>query len=187
METLIERLNAIYPLSGGLQSALQSRLQEKPFHRKHYLPRSGQTCRNMYFIENGLCRAYQENGGKEFSSRFFKEGDLCIAPQSYFSQSISEETIIAVEDSVTNCLSFIDVEHIRRTFLEFNYILLALVLKDYLLVDQCLSSVRMHPASDRYTWLKDCVPWLTKRISGKHLATYLGMTDVMLSRVKEKR
>lgn len=186
METIVKQFNTIYPLSDNLKSRLRKRLKEKYIYRQQYLLHSGHVCLNMYFIKYGLLRGFNDKGTREFSSRFMKEGDLCIAPQSYFTQSPSSEAIVSMEDSLVYYLPYQEVEDMRYRFPEFNFILFILLIKDYLAIDQCLSTIRTHAVAERYAWLIDNQQWLLKSIPAKHLATYLGMADATLSRIKAR-
>jgi hypothetical protein len=138
-------------------------------------------------LEQGLLRSYYFKGGKEISSGFTKEGDICISAESFFTQQYGQENIQAIEDSVVNYISYEDLQHIYRDFPEFNFIGRVLMEKCYLLTTQRITAMWMQNAEDRYNWLAENSPDLIQRVPAKYLASYLGITEGMVSNIKRRR
>ena len=187
MITLLRYLRSIHPLSEALRDHLEDIVKEKKLARKDYLLKAGQICSNIYFIEKGLLRSYYFKGEKEISSWFMKEGDICIAVESFFTQQYGQENIQALEDCVVHYISYEDLQRIYRDFGEFNIIGRILVERCYLLTVQRITAMWMQRAHDRYDWLANQFPDLLQRVPAKYLASYLGITEVMLSNIKSGR
>src|SRR5882757_6572563 len=114
MISLFKYLRSIYPLSEALRDHLEDIVKEKRLAKKDYLLKAGQTCTNIYFIERGLLRSYYFKGGKEISACFMKEGDICIAVESFFTQRHGQENIQALEDCVVHYISYDELQRIYR-------------------------------------------------------------------------
>jgi CRP-like cAMP-binding protein len=187
MTELLAYLNSIYPLPDGLVERLQGIIKEKRLNRKDYLLKAGKVCQNIYFIRRGLLRCYYFKETKEISAWFMKEGDICIAVESFFEQRYSNENIQALEDSVVEYISHRELQDIYHDFPAFNFIGRVLTEKYYLLEYRKVLAMWMQRAQDRYKWFQNNFPDLTQRVPAKYLASYIGMTQTMLSRLKGKR
>jgi CRP/FNR family transcriptional regulator, anaerobic regulatory protein len=187
MIMLFRYLRSIHPLSESLRDHLEDIVKEKRVARKDYLLRAGQTCGNIYFIEKGLLRSYYVKGPKEISSWFMKEGDICIAVESFLAQKHSHESIQALEDCIVYYISYEELQQIYRDYQEFNSIGRTLIERCYLLSVQRVTAMWMQKAHDRYGWLTKHFPDLSQRVPAKYLASFLGITEGMLSNIKSKR
>jgi CRP/FNR family transcriptional regulator, anaerobic regulatory protein len=187
METLFYLLNSIYPMSEELKHYLLMNLDTKEVKKKEILLRAGRICQHIYFIEKGLLRCYYMQGQHEVCSWFMKEGDVIASVESFFDQKESYESIQAVEDSVVHYISFQQLQYVYQTFIEFNYVGRELVQKYYKLSEQRLYSLRMQQAGERYQWLLNHHPELVLRVPAKFIASYLGIDETTLSKIKNGR
>jgi CRP-like cAMP-binding protein len=187
MTTLQTFLASIEPLPDGLAARLQDIVREKTLARREHLIRAGKICRNIYFIREGLLRCYYFNGSKEVSSGFLKEEDICIDVESFFEQRFGDENIQALEDSVIEYISHEQLESIYRDFPSFNRWGRLLTQKYYLLCYRRMKSLWMKSCADRYQWFRKNCPDLFLRVPAKYLSSFIGMTETMISRLKEKK
>ena len=115
-----------------------------------------------------------------------QEGDVIISVESFFTQRPSYESIQALEDCELQYISYDELQYTYRNFPEFNFIGRVLTEKYYTLSEQRLFSIRMQRASERYQHLRENFPELIERVASKYLASYLGVTEVTLSKIKGK-
>jgi CRP/FNR family transcriptional regulator, anaerobic regulatory protein len=139
---------------------------------------------DIWFIEKGMLRCFYMLEDKEVSSWFMKEGDVTVSVESFFRQTISYESIQALEDSTVHYITFDELQFIYRNFIEFNFIGRLLLEHYYTLSEQRLYAIRMQRSPDRYAYLMEHHPELIQRVPSKHLASYLGIMDVTLSNIK---
>jgi CRP/FNR family transcriptional regulator, anaerobic regulatory protein len=187
METVLQSLNAIYPLSADLKEHLTLILKSGELKRKDFLLKAGHVCKNIYFIEEGLLRCFYLQGQQEVCSWFMKEGDVIASVGSFFDQKESYESIQALENCTVHYVSFGELQDMYRRFPEFNYVGRVLVQKYYKLSEQRLYSLRMHRGLERFELLKNDYPELVQRVEQKYLASYLGITEQYLSMLKAMR
>ena len=187
METLLHFLNSIHPMSDGLVIHLSQILKTRELRKKDYLLRAGHICRTICFIENGLLRCFYIKGDTEICSWFMKEGDVIVSIESFFQQKKSYESIQALEDCTLHYIEYNELQEVYRQFPEFNFTGRVLTEKYYALWAQQLYGLRMQTAQERYTWLLVNFPELLLRVPAKYLASYLGITEVTLSKIKSKK
>ena len=174
-------------MSDGLVLHLSQILKTKELRKRDYLLKAGHICRIICFIKIGLMRCFYIKGDNEVCSWFMKEGDVIVSIESFFEQKESYESIQALEDCTLYYIEYTELQNIYRQFPEFNFIGRVLTEKYYKLWAQQLYGLRMQPAADRYKWLLQNHPELILRIPAKYLASWLGITEVMLSKIKGKK
>jgi CRP-like cAMP-binding protein len=186
MEPLLAYLNAIHPISEGLVNYLIGRLKTKALHKKEYLLKAGHICRQICFIEKGLLRCFYIKDGQEVSSWFMKEEDVIISVESFYNQTPSYESIQALEECELTYIDYTELQYIYHNFPEFNFIGRVLTERYYALSEQRLFSIRMQRAFERYEFLMEHHPELILRVPAKYLASYLGITEVTMSKMKAR-
>lgn len=187
MEPLLEFFRKVQPVSPELQSYLVSIVRYKCIRRKDFLLKAGHHCQFIYFIEKGLLRCYYVKGKAEICSWIMKEKDMIASAESFYLRQPSYEFIQALEDCELYYISYDELYHIYRHFPEFNYTGRELMQGYYLRWVKQLYGLRMQQAPERYAWLVDHHPDLLQRVPAKYLASFLGITEVMLSKVKGRR
>ncbi len=152
--------------------------------KNHDLQAIGQTCRTIYFVQQGVARIYYYKAGKEVTEYFAFENDLIIRAESLFTGKPSHKAIQAVSDTNFIAISahplFLlfeehrDIERLFRKIVEHSY------------VDTInrLESLQFHTAEERYRSLIEKSPEVVKQIPLKHIASYLGISQVSLSRIR---
>lgn len=184
MELLLQHLESIHPMSEGCKEHLFSILKAKELTKKDMLLRAGHICQHIYFIQKGLLRCFYFKNDVEISSWFMREGDVMVSVESFFHQKTSYESIQALEDCELFYISYKELQDIYRKFPEFNFIARVLTEKYYCLSEQRLYSIRMMRATERYEYLLEHHPELLLRVPAKYIASYLGITPEMLSKIK---
>ena len=186
MEHLLQFLERIHSLSDELKFHLAGILKEMVLSKKEFLLRAGSTSRCLCSIKHGLLRCFYSKDGIDISSWFMKEGDVIYSVESFLTQKPSYEYIQALEETSLFYITYEELKHIYETFPEFNYIGRALTEKYYVLSERRLYSLRMQRSQERYDYLLENHPELILRVPAKYLASYLGITEVTLSKIKSK-
>ncbi len=186
METLMHFLDSIYPLSDSLKAHLRQHLKHREIKKKDYLLKAGATSSDVCFILSGLLRCFKEKNDNEVSSWFMKEGDVVFAVKSFHTQTSSLQSIQALEDTSILYISHEELQYIYNNFIEFNYNGRVLTEHYHQLWDDLLDCFQLCTPLERYQWLLKNHAALLKRVPAKYLASYLGVTEVTLSRIKRQ-
>jgi CRP/FNR family transcriptional regulator, anaerobic regulatory protein len=187
MDAVLRFLNSIYPLSQSLIEHLITVLKTKQLAKRDYLLRAGHICQKICFIEKGLLRCFYEQGESEVSSWFMSQGDVIVSVESFFKQAPSYESIQALESTVIHYITYQELQFIYKNFLEFNFVARVLAEHYYTLSEQRLYSLRMQRSQERYEHLLKKFPELILRVPSKYIASYLGISEETLSRIKSKK
>lgn len=156
------------------------------FSKNDYLIEEGTTANFYYFLESGFARSFAiDLQGNDISTKFFSSTDIVIDWHSYFLRTKCRENIQAITACVAWKITFEDfmklfkIEAFRdvgRTRLVNNYF----ELKNHSV------SVISDPAKDRYLNLIKDKPDIVHNVPLKQIATYLGITDTSLSRIRKE-
>ena len=112
------------------------------------------------------------------------EGDVIISVKSFYHRTPTQEYIEAIEESTLHYLSYTDLQHIYYNFPEFNLIGRILTERYYVLSEERNYNLRFNSAQERFEILKKNYPEIIKRVPAKYIASYLGITEETLSRIR---
>lgn len=165
-------------------------LKGKPIQKiqpKQILLEEGTVARKAYFIVKGLLRMYFYDKGRDISFQFFLDKSIVCSfdsfygntPSMFYIESIEEAELIVIDKE--ELIRFIDSDiTIRKSFEKF------LASRFHVYQQLFLSRIRNTPA-ERYEELVKTNPELLRRIPQHYIASYLGITPVSLSRIRNKR
>jgi CRP-like cAMP-binding protein len=133
----------------------------------------------------GCIRSYYLVDGEERTTEFYTEGQS-ITPVSYVRKEPSLYYLSCVEDSVVAVGSAERNQQLIEQVPALTSLLLQL--NSELLVENrlTLDSFKNLSPEERYLQLQETRPELLNRVPLAHLATYLGITPVSLSRMRKR-
>jgi CRP/FNR family transcriptional regulator, anaerobic regulatory protein len=187
MEELLGYLDSIYPLSAAVRSHLTRVVKAKEIRARQFILTPGQVNQDIHFIKKGLLWCYYLKNEKEVTSWLMKEGDAIVSIDSFYGQVPGYEYIQALEDSELYYISYTELEEIYHSYPEFNFIGRVLTVKYLQLWSSRQFGMVMSSAEERYAYLLEKQPELVLRAPLKCLASYLGMTEGTLSRIRGRR
>lgn len=184
MKEVLTFLDSLYPLSELAREYLSKNLKEIEVSKKEYILKQGRICYDIYFVSKGLLRCFYNKNDKEISSWFMQEHDVIFSVESFLNQTPSFENIHALEDSLLYYLSYDELQYLYNHCPEFNFIGRVVTEQYYKLSEQRLYSLRMQKAHDRYRFMMNHFPQILLRVPSKYIASYLGITEETLSRIR---
>ena len=149
----------------------------------------GKTARNYYFIEQGCLRVWFDNNGKDTTVQFFFENDGVASLESFQKNIPSAFTIETIEPSVIQILPKAVFDDMLKELDQNPDFLKALMdisferQRHYM--NEFISRIRDTPLQ-RYLNLIKERPHIVRRVPQHYIASYLGITSVHLSRIKNK-
>jgi CRP-like cAMP-binding protein len=148
----------------------------------------GDVCRYSYFICKGSVRAYFINDEGQESTRYIALEDQFISTiHSFISQTPTNEFIQATEQTELLQISYSDFKQlIEETTLARDLYIKQLEVA-YITNHWRLESFLKMSAKQRYDFLLQTNPTIIQRLSNKIVASYLGITQESLSRLKAQK
>jgi CRP-like cAMP-binding protein len=184
LDGFINFLGKIQALSPAAQEAILSGCSLILVDKNQNLQDIGQKCRTIYFVKEGLARIYYLKDGIEVTEYFAFENDLIIRAESLFTGKPSMKPIQALEKTVFIGIPAELLFSLFDQFPEIERLFRKIIEQAYVNTVNRMEAIQFHAAEERYAQLLEEKPSLIQRISLKHIASYLGITQVSLSRIR---
>jgi CRP-like cAMP-binding protein len=160
--------------------------QRIEFSKNDYLIKEDTTANFYYFMETGYARSFViDLEGNDISTKFFSSTDIVIDWHSYFLKTKCRESIQAI----TPCIAWkITFENFMKLFTieAFREVGRTRLVNNYFELKNHSVSIIADPARDRYINLLKSKPDIVQNVPLKQIATYLGITDTSLSRIRKE-
>lgn len=181
IETIID---AIHVLPGASRQLLMERVQEIEYRKEYLLIEANKIDPSLYFIKNGMVRAFSDTEKNEITFWFGKEGDPVLSMKSYIAGAPGYENIELIENTQ---LYKIEAQELYKLYKEDIHIAnwgRKLAERELLKTEERLISREFKTALERYEDLIENNPYLVQRVPLGYLASYLGITQSSLSRIR---
>lgn len=155
-------------------------------HRKGaIIIQEGAASNKFYYLKKGLLRGWTNNDGKEITFQFLFEDHVFCAAESFFYNTPCSYSIEAIEDSVLLSVDKVQMDPLQKdpTFLHLlnQYLISRVAAYQHLLISRIQDKPEV-----RYKKLLQEHPEMLLRIPQHYIASYLGITPVSLSRIRNR-
>lgn len=184
MEEFIKKMRSIYPVSGEAIELLLANTEKMDFPKGYLLIRDGVVERYVYFIVKGFARGYFYKDGKDITIWFASPGMSLLSMNAYVDASAGYENVELLEDCELLRISNERLNLLFRENIEIaNW---GRRMSDLVILN--LEKLFMEryfvPAAERYHSLIRHNPEILQKSSLRHIASYLGISQVSLSRIR---
>jgi CRP-like cAMP-binding protein len=166
------------------KSAFTANIAEVALPKGHILLKEGKVERSIYFIKKGIVRAYSDKASGQVTFWFGQEGDTVISMRSYVANEKGYENIELLEDCE---LYKLETRNLRALFdidIHFANWGRKLAERELIKTEERLISMQFKTAMERYDELIKAQPDLLRRVQLGYIASYLGISQVSLSRIR---
>ena len=182
---LLSFFEIIYKITPDARESLSSLITEKEYSKNEVIQQIGSRCRTIYIVKKGIARIFYHKDGLDITEHFAFDNDLIVRAESLFTgeptskgiQAIENTTVYAIDSSSLFSLydQHHDIERLFRLLFE----------REHVNSIKRLESIQFQSAKDRYLELLKNTDYIQK-IPLKHIASYLGITQVSLSRIRSE-
>ncbi|WP_420414311.1 Crp/Fnr family transcriptional regulator [Roseibium sp.] len=178
--------------TGGVSSetaaAARTHAEVRRFEREDSLFAAGDRPKCLYFVQSGLVRFYYlTRDGKEYNKSFATEGGVVTSMSTFLSEAPSPFHTQALEETITVALPMEFVRKLAATDLSLERLVNRFVVQLAVKKEQREASFLLMDAGERYELFLDDFADLAPRLPQYHIASYLGITPVALSRIRARR
>ncbi len=160
--------------------------QRQEILAKTILLNEGEKSKKAFLIEKGCLRLCFNNNGKDITFQFFFENEFVSSIESFVGNQPSMFTIESIEPCVIHSITKKDFqsildnsESIKKQVEEFTFQRMVLYQKLF------LSRIKDNPEK-RYAELMKSNPEIILRVPQHYIASFLGITPVSLSRIRNR-
>lgn len=186
MEQLFNHIQGYNQLSAEAIEALTDSFEEVVYSKNEFLLQAGQVCRHLYFIKNGAVRGYYILENKEITYWFGFENDFVTSFHSFITGQASVENIQFVEGSILWKISKEKLDHLLNRHHEIERLLRIAYEKYYIRLEERFVNAQFKTAAERYESLTQQSPHILERIPLGFIASYLGISQETLSRIRNR-
>lgn len=162
--------------------------EAKTAAKNEVLVPKGDVCRNCYFVTRGSVRAFfLGDDGLEATRYIAMENQFITTVQSYVSETPTNEYIQATEKSDLLFLTFSRFKQLTQETVLARDLYARQLEIAYSTNHWRLESFLKMTARERYDYLLKENPAIIQRLSNRIVASYLGITQESLSRLKAQR
>ncbi|WP_293907667.1 Crp/Fnr family transcriptional regulator [Sphingobacterium sp. UBA5670] len=187
MDNIIASIRRHFDIKEESLEILLSNLKELSVPKKAILIQPDRSDRNIYFVENGIARAYTVRDGKEVTSWFSKEGDLLYSTNSFHGpvSGYESETVQILEDSVLYFMPIDQLEVLCRSHIDIANWMRYVHQKAFLEMERRLINRFYLSAEKRYEDFMANHSKLIQRVNLGYIASYLGISHVTLCSLRK--
>jgi CRP/FNR family transcriptional regulator, anaerobic regulatory protein len=187
MSKLIDYLCRFFKIDDYVADDLMA-ITTRTTHKKgETLVKLGEISERIYFLERGLVRGYYCNSqGEDFTSWMHVNNGVFSSFRSYMFGEPSRVAIEFLEDSTVLSVTRAELEALCEKHLQLLQVRV-IVLQE--LNGETIEHNRMlqsMDASERYAHFAERYPHLLQRVNLGHIATFLGINQATLSRIRAK-
>jgi len=189
LSQFLEKFRAHFPISPEKWDDYIGRFKRVQVPAKTILLQEGDISRKAYLIEKGCLRVWFINKGEEVTFQFFFENNTVSSIESFKKSIPSLFSIETIEPCTLWWIDKTDVESMLEEVNEIaairNQVMDVMFERTLNYIQHFLSFIRDTP-QERYENLITNQPYIVQRVPQHYIASYLGISRVHLSRIKNK-
>lgn len=185
--SVLHSIFSIPTFSKDEQALILSKFRKVEFKKHDYLLQEGRVAGHYWFVESGFIRSYAiDTRGNDISTNFYSSGDIVIDWPSFFQRQPTREYIQSLTGSTCWELDFVTFQQLFHNMETFREAGRARLVESYFELKKHNVSLITDQAKDRYKRLISEKPDILQNVSLKQIASYLGITDTSLSRIRKE-
>lgn len=154
---------------------------------KTVLLEEGMVADRIYLIRKGCLRLFFYNEGKDITFQFFFEGDFVASFDSLYKGSPSLFSLESIEPAELQYIMRADFYGIMENDLSMRLMYEEKIIERFSFYQRLFLSRIKNTPQQRYEELLKEYPNIIQRVPQHYIASYLGITPVSLSRIRNRR
>ena len=187
MNSLFEYFKKFNPISKEAEKAIAEISSIVTIKKNKDLQSIGHTCKTIYFINKGIARIYYFKDGIDITESFFFENSIIARVESLFTGKPSRKAIQILADAEIVAINANQLFKLYDSFPEIERLFRKIFEAAYVETVNRIEGMQFHSADERYNALINEAPNVLKSVPLKYIASFLGITQVSLSRIRANR
>jgi CRP-like cAMP-binding protein len=186
-EQLIQFIQRHSPASRLILEKIVEGFEEREFVKNQYFLKEGKISNDYLFLSEGFMRAFTlDRDGNEVTTFFYSSNRMVFEASSFFTRTPSAENIQAVTDCRGYSITFEMLNQLFHSIPEFREFGRLMLVRSFTAFKQRTLAMINKSAEERYAELIDSSPEIFQYAHLKHIASFLGITDTSLSRIRRE-
>jgi len=159
----------------------------KEIKRNNFLLKEERICDEYFFLENGFIRAFANDiDGNDVTTNFYSSGQVVFEVSSFFNRTVSKENFQAIVDCEGWYITYEQLNSLFHSMHDFRDFGRSILVKGFSSLKIRMLSMITETAEQRYDTLLKTNPEIFQQAALKHIASFLGITDTSLSRIRKE-
>jgi CRP-like cAMP-binding protein len=186
MKELFDFFKQIVPVSGFKAKEIGEFFIPKELKRNDFQLREGRVCNEYLYLEKGFMRAFAfDTNGQEVTTNIYSPDQVVFEVSSFFNRTVSKENIQALTACSGFYLTYDKLNDLFHQVPEFREFGRAILVKGFAELKSRTLSMITESAEARYAGLLLRHPEVFQHTPLKHIASFLGIKDTSLSRIRK--
>lgn len=184
---LVRFFQSIHPLSDSTAGEIAAHFLAVRYKKGDVFLQEGTRSNAYLFLEQGVMRSYlYDTEGQEVTTAFYSPGTVVFEAASFFQRIPSPENIVALTDCLGWAIGFNELNELFHALPAFRETGRAILVKTLVALKMRTLSMINQTAEQRYSALLLSHPEIFQHVPLKYIASYLGVTDTSLSRIRKE-
>jgi len=186
-DSLFKVIESYIPLSESEREMLNNYFIFREVPKGYKIVEYNEKTTEWYFLNKGCVRFYYiKDNGEEVTGFFFTENMFFTSIESFLSEQPSLQVFEALEPCELMVLNKNDLEELYNVFPKMNLFARKLLEERFINAQRVVASFILLKPEERYFRMFQSNPEILNRVPQHTLATYLGITAVSLSRIRNR-
>lgn len=173
------------PITPSALAAILAAYEPRVLRKNEFLVHQGEISNDYLFLEEGMLRAFTlDPEGQEVTTFFYTGNQMVFEVASLFTRTASGESIQALTDCRGYSLTLDKLNALFHGLPEFREFGRKMLVKGFADFKQRALALIQQSAEERYLHLLATNPALFQHAQLRHIASYLGITDSSMSRIR---
>jgi len=186
MEKFFQTVAQFTNISQESKQDLSGALKRFEFEKGKILVKPYSVCNYLYFVEEGLTRTFYYKNEKDITDWISAENSFAVSLISFITRKPDRRGIELLEPSIIYALHHDELESLCIKHHDIENFVRRLVSFGLIQVSEKFDALHFETALQRYQTLMKNTPALLQRVPLGMIASYLGITQETLSRMRAK-
>jgi CRP-like cAMP-binding protein len=181
---LIEYIRLRAQISDDLSVKIDSAFNREILSKGSLIFPQDSHCKKVFFFEKGFGRVYYLSNGKDITHYFFTEDTFSAPIESIFYNQATHCGMELLEKSTVRSANYFEIEKLISDSAPISKAIQIILLDVLRTFSDRLYAIQFQSALDRYNIMIESYPNIFHRSPLGHIASYLGITQETLSRIR---
>lgn len=184
--SLFSVIDLLSPIDAPARKDLEALILPRSLKKKEYLLQEGDRIDDCFFLEEGVVRVFFNSDGNEYNKTFFIPGTFPTAITALITGKPSLLSFQALTDCSLISFSFSAFKDLFEIHRSLETLMLRIMEAEWIKKEKHDILMVTEDATTRYREFKKDFPGLEQLIPQYHIASYLGITPIQLSRIRSR-
>lgn len=183
-EVILSHLEQYIEIDDKIAQFFREECTIKIYDKKELISKNGQYNRKVHFVREGLVRGFYYENDKEITSSFYTKGSIMANIDTLFSEKPTKYNFEVLEKSEIVSCDYDKLEALCEVSIEYARFSRFILGKLMIQMADRIASLQYMSAKEKYAHLIENYPDIIKRVPLGMVASYLGITQETLSRIR---